>query len=212
MQEILQTNALSIEKSRPGRRGVRVEKAQKPAQAYLPQDVLRNAAPKLPELSEFDTVRHFTALSEKNYCLDSRFYPLGSCTMKYNPKAYDAFTALESFANAHPLAPESAVQGTLKMMYELQEMLKAITGLAAFTLQPAAGAHGELTGIMTAKAYHAARKDKKRTEVIVLIRPTAPTRPPPIWAGLRSLTLNPARTAAWIKKPCPTRLVNARPW
>lgn len=167
MQEILQTNALSIEKSRPGRRGVRVEKAQHPVQTYLPQDVLRPAAPKLPELSEFDTVRHFTALSEKNYCLDSRFYPLGSCTMKYNPKAYDAFTGLESFAGVHPFAPESTAQGTLKMMYELQEMLKAITGLSAFTLQPAAGAHGELTGIMTAKAYHAARKDKKRTEVIV---------------------------------------------
>lgn len=167
MQEILNTSALSIEKSCPGRRGVRVEKSLKPAEAYLPKDVLRPQAPKLPELSEFDTVRHFTALSEKNYCLDSRFYPLGSCTMKYNPKAYDAFTALDSFANVHPFTAEVCVQGTLKMMYDLQELLKAITGLAAFTLQPAAGAHGELTGIMTAKAYHAARKDKKRTEVIV---------------------------------------------
>ncbi len=167
MEEIIMTNALSIEKSRPGRRGVRVGTAAKPASAYLPAEYLRQNAPKLPELSEFDAVRHFTALSEKNYCLDSRFYPLGSCTMKYNPKAYDSFTQLDAVANAHPFAPETAAQGTLKMMYGLQELLKEITGLAAFTLEPAAGAQGELTGILTAKAYHAARKDKKRTEVIV---------------------------------------------
>lgn len=167
MQEILKTNLLSIEKSRPGRRGVRVGTPQQTAAQYLPEKYLRKTAPKLPELSEFDTVRHFTALSEKNYCLDAQFYPLGSCTMKYNPKAYDGLSQLESFTQVHPLAPESAVQGTLKMLYNLQELLKEITGLSAFTLQPAAGAHGELTGIMTAKAYHAARKDKNRTEVIV---------------------------------------------
>ena len=134
MQEILKTNLLSIEKSRPGRRGVRVGTPQQTASQYLPEKYLRKTAPKLPELSEFDTVRHFTALSEKNYCLDAQFYPLGSCTMKYNPKAYDGLTQLESFTQVHPLAPESAVQGTLKMLYNLQELLKEITGLAAFTL------------------------------------------------------------------------------
>lgn len=166
METICKHNELLLEKSRPGRRGVRFEKAPAAAR-FLPQEYLRKTAPRLPEISEFDTVRHFTKLSEKNYCLDSHFYPLGSCTMKYNPKAYDAFTLLSGFTDVHPFAPESSVQGTLKMLYSLQEMLKEITGLAAFTLQPAAGAHGELTGILTAKAYFAAKKDKKRTEVIV---------------------------------------------
>jgi len=160
-------NLLSIEKSQHGRRGVRFEKTLHAPNAYLPQDCLRTSAPKLPEMSEFDTVRHFTRLSQENYSLDGQFYPLGSCTMKYNPKAYDVLSVLEPFANAHPFAPESAVQGTLQIMYEVQEMLKEITGLSAFTLQPAAGAHGELTGILTVRAYHDARKDSARCEVIV---------------------------------------------
>lgn len=166
MENILQ-NKLSIEKSRAGRRGVRFESVQKHAEGYLPKNLLRTSVPHLPELSEFDTVRHFTRLSQLNYSLDGQFYPLGSCTMKYNPKAYDTLSVLEPFASAHPFAPESAVQGTLQVMYELQELLKEITGLAAFTLQPAAGAHGELTGILTVRAYHDAQKNGSRTEVIV---------------------------------------------
>ncbi len=166
MENILQ-NKLSIEKSRAGRRGVRFESVQKHAEGYLPKNLLRTSVPHLPELSEFDTVRHFTRLSQLNYSLDGQFYPLGSCTMKYNPKAYDTLSVLEPFASAHPFAPESAVQGTLQIMYELQELLKEITGLAAFTLQPAAGAHGELTGILTVRAYHDAQKNGSRTEVIV---------------------------------------------
>lgn len=167
MQEILKTNELSIEKSHPGHRGIRFEKAPKHAADYLPANLLRQTAPKLPELSEFDTVRHFTRLSQQNYSLDGQFYPLGSCTMKYNPKAYDTLSVLPGFAQAHPFAPESAVQGTLELAYTLQELLKEITGLAAFTLQPAAGAHGELTGILTARAYHDANGGQNRTEVIV---------------------------------------------
>lgn len=167
MEELLKHNELSIEKSRPGRRGIRFAAAEKRAAEYVPQGYLRQSAPRLPELGEFETVRHFTRLSQLNYCLDGEFYPLGSCTMKYNPKAYDALAALPGFAQAHPFAPESAVQGTLEMLYNLQELLKEVTGLAAFTLQPAAGAQGELTGILTARAYHDARKDFKRTEVIV---------------------------------------------
>lgn len=166
MQET-QTNKLSIEKSVPGRRGVRFEQTQKSPDNYISSAYFRKSAPRLPEMSELDAVRHFTNLSRQNYCLDSHFYPLGSCTMKYNPKAYDALSALEPLARAHPFAPEEAVQGTLEILYNLQEMLKEITGLAAFTLQPAAGAHGELTGILTARAYFDARKDKKRAEVIV---------------------------------------------
>lgn len=167
MQEFIKHNALSIEKSRPGRRGVRLEKAEKSPENYISAAYFRKAAPNLPQMSELDAVRHFTNLSRQNYCLDTHFYPLGSCTMKYNPKAYDALSALEPFCAAHPFAPEEAVQGTLEILYNLQELLKEITGLAAFTLQPAAGAHGELTGILTARAYFDARKDKKRTEVIV---------------------------------------------
>lgn len=166
MQEILK-NELSIEKSRSGRRGVRFAQTQKHAADYLPATLLRKEAARLPELSEFDTVRHFTRLSQQNYSLDAQFYPLGSCTMKYNPKAYDTLSVLPGFANAHPFAPESAVQGTLELAHHLQELLKKVTGLAAFTLQPAAGAHGELTGILTARAYHDAHNGQNRTEVIV---------------------------------------------
>ena len=167
MQEIIKQNALSIEKSRPGRRGIRFEKPQNTPDAYVPARYLRSHSPRLPQLSELETVRHFTNLSRQNYCLDSHFYPLGSCTMKYNPKAYDVLSTLEGFTQAHPFAPEDAVQGTLEILYNLQEMLKEITGLAAFTLQHAAGAQGELTGILAARAYFDAQKDKKRTEVIV---------------------------------------------
>ena len=166
MQEILK-NELSIEKSRSGRRGVRFAAVQKQAGDYLPAQFLRKTTARLPEMSEFDTVRHFTRLSQQNYSLDGEFYPLGSCTMKYNPKAYDVLSALPGFAGAHPFAPESAVQGTLELAYTLQELLKKITGLAAFTLQPAAGAHGELTGILTARAYHNAHGGQARCEVIV---------------------------------------------
>ena len=167
MKEILVKSELSIEKSRPGRRGVRYAQTKKHAADYLPAAYLRKDTPRLPEMSEFDTVRHFTRLSQENYCLDGQFYPLGSCTMKYNPKAYDTLSVLEPFAHAHPFAPESALQGTLEILYNLQELLKKITGLAAFTLQPAAGAHGELTGILTARAYHDATGGQNRTQVIV---------------------------------------------
>ena len=153
MQEILATNKLSIEKSHAGRRGVRFEKPQFSPDKYVPAKYLRKSVDRLPEMTEQDTVRHFTNLSRQNYCLDSHFYPLGSCTMKYNPKAYDRLSALDGFANAHPFAPEEAVQGTLEILYNLQELLKEITGLSAFTLQPAAGAHGELTGILTASVF-----------------------------------------------------------
>ena len=167
MQENSQHNVLSIEKSVPGRRALRFEKAEKAANAYLPTQFLRKKAPRLPEMSELDIVRHFTNLSRQNYCLDSHFYPLGSCTMKYNPKAYDVLSNLDGFASLHPFAPQVAAQGTLELLYNLQELLKEITGLACFTLQPAAGAHGELTGILTAKAYFQAKGQHQRTEVIV---------------------------------------------
>ena len=158
---------LSIEKSVAGRRAVRFAKASKPASAWLPEAALRKTPPRLPELGEFDVVRHYTRLSRLNFCLDTNFYPLGSCTMKYNPRATEEVAGLDGFAGAHPGAPDAAVQGTLEVLHRLEQMLCEVTGLAAFTLQPAAGAHGEFTGILIAGAYHRARKDRQRTEILV---------------------------------------------
>ncbi len=118
-------------------------------------------------MGEFEVVRHYTRLSRLNFCLDTNFYPLGSCTMKYNPRATEEVAGLDGFAAAHPGAPDSAVQGTLEVLHRLEKLLCEVTGLAAFTLQPAAGAHGELTGILIAAAYHHSRKDRKRTEIVV---------------------------------------------
>jgi glycine dehydrogenase subunit 2 len=158
---------LSIEKSVSGRRAVRLPKAAKPASAYLPQNCLRAKAPRLPELSEFDVVRHYTNLSRLNFSLDTHFYPLGSCTMKYNPKANEELASLDGFGRVHPSVPDFAAQGTLEAMYRLEKCLCEITGLSAFTLQPSAGAHGEWTGILLARAYHAKRGDAARTEIVV---------------------------------------------
>ncbi len=121
----------------------------------------------LPELSELDIMRHYTALSNRNHGLDTGFYPLGSCTMKYNPKINEKVARFNGFAHLHPLQEESSVQGALELMYDLQQHLKEITGMDEVTLQPAAGAHGEWTALMMIRAYHEANGDTKRTKVIV---------------------------------------------
>ncbi len=121
----------------------------------------------LPEVSEVDIIRHYTNLSNKNFGVDTGFYPLGSCTMKYNPKINEDMANLDGFKNIHPLQPEETVQGALKLMYELDKALCEISGMDKMTLQPAAGAHGELTGLMLIKAYHEHRGDTKRTKIIV---------------------------------------------
>ena len=159
--------ALSIEKSAPGRRAARFTPAAKKPSAYLPSAYLRKSKPRLPELSEFDVVRHYSNLARLNFSLDTHFYPLGSCTMKYNPKSNEEIASLPAFASAHPQAPDTVVQGTLEFMHGLEKMLCAMTGLDAFTLQPAAGAHGEWTGILAARAYHLSRGDNSRTEIVV---------------------------------------------
>ena len=128
---------------------------------------MRQKTPNLPQLSEFDVIRHFTNLSRLNYSLDTHFYPLGSCTMKYNPRAYEVLAGLENFTSLHPFADVSCAQGTLEIMYNLERTLSELCGFEEFTLQPAAGAHGEWTGVLVAKAFHAANKDAARTEVIV---------------------------------------------
>lgn len=138
-----------------------------PVQMLIPVELLTQLEPQLPELSEVDVVRHFTRLSTLNYGLDSGFYPLGSCTMKYNPKVNERLARLPGFTALHPYQPESMTQGALQLMAELQEDLCELTGMDGFTLQPAAGAHGELTGMLIVRAYHQHRGDHKRTKVIV---------------------------------------------
>ncbi len=135
---------------------------------YIPENLLRTEPAKLPEVSKIDIVRHFTRLSQKNFSIDTNFYPLGSCTMKYNPKINEETARLAGFAHTHPLQPASSVQGLLKLLYCMERSLSALCGMDAFTLQPAAGAHGELTGMMLIKAYHTKKGDGvSRTQVIV---------------------------------------------
>jgi len=154
-----------FELSSPGRTGVTFPTPDVPA-ASLPEGLLRSNLP-LPELAEVDVVRHYMHLSKFNYSVDGGYYPLGSCTMKYNPKINEDMARLPGFAFTHPLQPIETVQGNLAMMYTLQEWLKKISGFAAVTLQPAAGAHGELTGVLIMRAYHKARGDNKRIKMLI---------------------------------------------
>ncbi len=156
---------LIFEKSRGGRRAF----AQAPADAgdsAIPEQFLRTDRARLPEASELQTVRHYTRLSQKNFAIDTQFYPLGSCTMKYNPRACNALALLPEFAGRHPLGPISHGQGFLSCMHELQQMLKEVTGMVKVSLTPMAGAQGELAGVAMIKAYHDSRGDTERTEII----------------------------------------------
>jgi len=153
------------ELSASGRAGATLPECDVP-ETPLPQHLLRQELD-LPEVSEVDVVRHFTRLSQKNYCVDLGIYPLGSCTMKYNPKINEEAVKLPGFAALHPYQDVNDVQGALQLMYELQEMLGEICGLPGVTLQPAAGAQGELTGILIIHAYHAAHGDTQRTQVLI---------------------------------------------
>jgi glycine dehydrogenase subunit 2 len=148
-----------------GRPGVPLPVSDVPP-AALPKGLVRRDLP-LPELSEIDVVRHFVRLSQLNHSVDTGFYPLGSCTMKYNPKVNEDAARLPGFAFAHPLQDPETAQGNLALMYSLQEWLKEIGGFAGISLQPAAGAHGELTGILIIRAYHRSRGDTKRTKILI---------------------------------------------
>ncbi len=159
------TEPTIYEISSPGRTGVTFPVPDVPL-AKLPENLLRKELP-LPELAEADVVRHYVNLSKYNYSVDSGFYPLGSCTMKYNPKINEDTARLPGFAFTHPLQPIETVQGNLALMYTLQEWLKEISGFAAVTLQPAAGAHGELTGVLIMRAYHKDRHDAKRVKMLI---------------------------------------------
>jgi glycine dehydrogenase subunit 2 len=153
------------EMSSPGRVGFRFPEPDVPT-TELPDGFVREELP-MPELSELDVVRHFTNLSRLNYAIDIGFYPLGSCTMKYNPKINEDVARLPGFAFAHPLQPVETVQGNMALMYELQTWLAEISGLEGVSLQPAAGAHGEFVGVLIIRAYHQSRNDTKRTKMII---------------------------------------------
>lgn len=165
-----QDQALIFELSTPGRIGYSLPEMDVPEldlNSLLPDGYIRTEEPELPEVSELDIMRHYTALSRRNHGVDSGFYPLGSCTMKYNPKINENVARFNGFAHVHPLQDESSVQGALELLYDLQEHLIEITGMDEVTLQPAAGAHGEWTGLMMIRAYHEANGDMNRTKVIV---------------------------------------------
>ena len=162
---------LIYEKSSPGRRAVQVPPLKEDEMPRIDSCMLREKPAELPELSEGDVVRHFTALSRLNFSVDTHFYPLGSCTMKYNPKACEAACALPGLVDIHPLWPQLRrggllTQGALQVLYETERLLSELTGMAEFTLQPLAGAHGELTGVMIMAAYHRDRGNHK-THIII---------------------------------------------
>jgi len=160
---------LIFELSSPGRAGYSLPEVDVPVAdpaRLLPPGLLRQVPPELPEVSEVDVVRHYTRLSQQNYGVDTHFYPLGSCTMKYNPKVNEDMARLPGFARLHPLTPESAAQGALRLVHELSAYLAEIVGMDAASLQPAAGAQGELAGILMIRAFHRSRKES-RTKVLI---------------------------------------------
>ncbi|MGZ8515390.1 MAG: aminomethyl-transferring glycine dehydrogenase subunit GcvPB [Candidatus Limnocylindrales bacterium] len=156
-----------FELGRPGRGGGKIPHPSKDALVRIPTSARRTRPPALPEMNELDVVRHYVNLSQLNYAVDTGFYPLGSCTMKFNPKLNEWAARLPGFANLHPLAPDAVAQGTLQMLFELERALAEIAGMRAVSLQPAAGAQGELTGILMVRAYHRARGDTARDQVLV---------------------------------------------
>ena len=158
---------LIFEKSRSSRKAGAQMVALPARSPEIPARYLRSSGPLLPECSELDVLRHYTGLSQKNFSIDTHFYPLGSCTMKYNPRTCNVLAALPEFLARHPAAPDDTGQGFLECLYELQEILKGVTGMAEVSLAPLAGAQGELTGVAMIRAYHDARGDAGRREILV---------------------------------------------
>ena len=165
-----QSTDLLFEISKPGRRCHRLPACDVPAKAVntlLPVDALADSPPPLPEVAEIDLIRHFNNLSQRNFSIDTNFYPLGSCTMKYNPKRHERLASLPALAGLHPLQHDDSCQGMLQILFEMQEYLKEISGLPAVSLQPAAGAQGELTALFVAAAYFRDKKEAQRKKVLV---------------------------------------------
>ncbi|MGD9163887.1 MAG: aminomethyl-transferring glycine dehydrogenase subunit GcvPB, partial [Chromatiales bacterium] len=155
------------ELSKSGRRATAQFNSDRAELSDIPTELQRQTPVSLPEVSEMQAVRHYTRLSQKNFSIDTHFYPLGSCTMKYNPRACNSLAMLPGFLARHPLAPDSHSQGFMACLYELQEILKHVTGMSAVSLSPAAGAQGEFAGVAMIRAYHDARGDSERSEILV---------------------------------------------
>ena len=166
----MSVESLIFEKGATGRRAATMPAMDVPTEALedmIPAALLREEPAPLPEVSEIEVVRHYTHLSQRNFGVDTGFYPLGSCTMKYNPKLNEDMAALPGFAHIHPLQPEHTVQGAIQLIYELERYLAEISGMMRVTLQPSAGAHGELTGLMLIKAYHQSKGQGHRNLVLI---------------------------------------------
>ena len=182
-----------FERSRPGRGGGKIPHPPAGALDRLPAGARREQPPALPELNEPEVVRHYVNLSQLNYAVDTGFYPLGSCTMKFNPKLNEWAARLPGFATLHPLAPDEVAQGTLELLWELEGALAEIGGMRAVSLQPAAGAQGELTGILMIRAYHRDRGDTDRTDVLVPDSSHGTNPATATMAGFRTVTVPSAR-------------------
>ena len=178
-----------FERGRPGRGGGKIPHPPADALDRLPAEARRATPPALPEMNEPDVVRHYVNLSQLNFAVDTGFYPLGSCTMKFNPKLNEWAARLPGFADLHPLAPDEAAQGTLRLLWDLEAALAAISGMRAVTLQPAAGAQGELTGILMIRAYHRERGDSERDEVLVPDSSHGTNPATATMAGFRTITI-----------------------
>jgi glycine dehydrogenase subunit 2 len=177
------------ERSRPGRGGGKIPHPPKDALDRIPAAARRETPPALPELNEPEVVRHYVNLSQLNFAIDTGFYPLGSCTMKFNPKLNEWAARLPGFATLHPLSPDEVAQGTLQLLWELEQILAEISGMRAVSLQPAAGAQGELTGILMIRAYHRSRGETERTEVLVPDSSHGTNPATATMAGLRTITI-----------------------
>jgi glycine dehydrogenase subunit 2 len=178
-----------FERHAPGRGGGKIPHPPKDALDRLPAEQRRTSPPALPELNEPEVVRHYVNLSQLNHAVDTGFYPLGSCTMKFNPKLNEWAARLRGFAELHPMAPDQAAQGTLQLLWELEGMLAEVAGMRAVTLQPAAGAQGELTGILMIRAYHRSRGDTERSEVLVPDSSHGTNPATATMAGYRTVTI-----------------------
>jgi glycine cleavage system P protein (glycine dehydrogenase) subunit 2 len=186
---------LIYEKSQPGRRASALPSyVNLPTPPELPDELRRAEPPRLPEVPEFELVRHFTELSTRNFGVDTGFYPLGSCTMKYNPRINERLAALAGFARLHPLQEDEGAQGALELMWRLQEILAEVTGLDAVSLQPAAGSQGELTGLLLARAYFAARGEGEQRRKVVIPDTAHGTNPASV--TMAGYELTPVRTDA----------------
>ena len=203
------TEPLIFELSAPGRQGYSIPNLDVPEQditALLPAESLRTRPPDLPEVAEPSVVRHYTRLSQLNHSIDTGFYPLGSCTMKYNPKIHEVVAALPGFRSIHPLQAQATVQGALGLMCELQDILCRITGMDEVTLQPAAGAHGELTGLLMMRAYH--RKSGRDPKTIIAPDAAHGTNPASATAAGYNLVTVPSDARGRVDTAALRNLVN----